>query len=373
MKVIVVRDNLKEGLGIISGASGENLNLPILKYALFDISDNRIKLTATNLEIAASFLVSGKIIEKGSATIPLGIFQNLINNIQSERLNIEKNKNGVEIKTDNYQALIQGLPPGDFPIIPKISDENKNEFIEIDSGIFKEALRQVVVGTQFSDLRPELNSVFFDFSIESIKLVATDSFRLAEKTIPGSQFKANHKNTFKLLVPLKTSQELLRILKEGEVLRIYHDPNQILFKTENLEFISRLVDGNFPDYTAVIPRKLDSEIVVSREELISALKLTGIFGSRFGEIKIRVPEAKKTIEIWSADEMVGENHYFLTAKVRGKTKEASFNWRHLLDGLKAIKGEEVFLGLNSEDNKPALLKTPSDVFYLYILMPILKT
>jgi DNA polymerase-3 subunit beta len=370
MKFVVIKNNLKEGLGVVEKASGENLNLPILKNVLIESQDNNIKLTTTNLEIAINYYVSGKTIENGKVTIPISVFLNIINNLQTERLNLEKKNQNLEIKTDNYEAIIQGLPPEEFPIIPKI--KNNKEFLEIKTELFKEVLGQTISSAQFSDLRPELNSVLFSFSLDALKIVATDSFRLSERTLPINQFTTNHKQEFKILIPLKTSQELFKILKENESLKIYHDQNQILFTTDRFEFISRLVEGVFPEYEAIIPKKFETEIVLDREEFINAIKATSALGSRTYEVRIKIPESKKNIEVFSIDQVIGENKYFLPAKIQGRPKEISFNWRYLLDGLKALKTKNVFLGAN-EENKPVLIKSPNETYYFYILMPILKT
>lgn len=370
MKLILIKNNLKDGLAAVERASGENLNLPILKNVFIESQDNNIKLTTTNLEIAINYSVPGKVVESGKITVPISVFLNIINNLQNERLNLEKKNQNLEIKTDNYEATIQGLPPEEFPIIPKI--KNNKEFIEIKTELFKEVLNQVISSAQFSDLRPELNSVLFSFSLDALKVVATDSFRLSERTLPINQLTTNHEQEFKILIPLKTSQELLRVLKENEVLKIYHDQNQVLFATERFELISRLVEGVFPEYEAIIPKKFETEVVLDKEEFVNAVKVTSVLGSRISEVRIKIPENKKNIEIFSADQAIGENKYLVPAKIQGKPKEISFNWRYLLDGLKALKTKSVFLGAN-EENKPVLIKSPGETYYFYILMPILKT
>ncbi len=370
MKVVVMKNNFKDGLFAVERAAGENANLPILKNVVLETAENKLKLTATNLEIAISFSVSGKIIENGRLTVPIGVLANLIGGIASERLNLENKKNVLEIVTDNYQASVHGTPGDEFPLIPRI--KNTEQYLEIESGALKDALSQVVIASQFSELRPELNSVLIDFSLDNLKIVATDSFRLAEKTVAASQFQSNHEEPFILLLPLRSAQELLRILKDEGRIRIYHDENQILFRTDQLEFFSRLMEGTFPDYRAVIPQTFNAEMHLSRQEFLNALKLAGIFSTRGNEVGIRVLESKKAVEIFSSDQAVGENSYLLSAKLRGTAKEVSFNWRYLTDGLKALKTEEVFFALN-EDNKPALLKAPNDGSYFYLIMPILKT
>jgi len=370
MKAVVVKNNLKEGLDVIQRAAGENLNLPILKYALLEVTDKDMRLTATNLEIAISCVVASKAIDKGRTSVSIAIFSGLINNLESERINLEKKGNQLVVKTDNYEATTQTLPIDDFPIIPKI--KNEREFLEIEGGVFRDAMGQVLVATQFSELRPELNSVLFDFTLDTLKLVATDSFRLAEKSIPPNQFKTNHGQNFRFLIPLKTAQELLRVLKEEELLKIHHDQNQVLFKTERLEFISRLVDGNFPDYDAIIPKSFDSEIILEKEKLINALKLSSVFSGRSGEVKIKSPNGEKFLEIYSASQEAGENKYLLPAKPSKSFGEVTFNWRYLAEGLKALKTDQVFLGINEEDKKPALLKSPNEASFFYVVMPILK-
>ncbi len=367
MKFIVIKTNLKDGLAVTERGTGENLNLPILKNILFETENNRIRLTATDLEIAISYYVSGKVIENGKFTAPVNVIYDLINNIQSERLNIEKRGNKLEIKTDNYSASIHGLTADDFPITPKI--KNKEEYLEIKAEILRDTLNQVLVATQFSDLKPELNSVLFEFSINNLKIAATDSFRLAEKTINSSEFSANFKENFRILIPLKTTQELVRILKDGEMVRVCHDNNQVLFKTEQLEFLSRLIEGSFPDYSAIIPKKFSLEATLNRQEFAGALRLAGIFGSRSSEVVLNVQENNKVLEIMSSDQVIGDNKYLLPARIQGKPKKTIFNWRYLMDALKVLKTEEVFLGITS-DNEPALIKSPSDNSYFYILKPI---
>ena len=370
MKIVVMKNNLKEGLSIIGKISGENPQLPILKNVLLETIDNKIILTATNLEIAIKFGVSGKIIENGSLAAPIGVFSNIISNITSERIDLESKKNVMEIKTANYQAIVNSSLSDEFPLIPKI--KNQENYLEIESNLLKNALIQVVIASQFSELRPELNSIFVDYSIDNLKLVATDSFRLAEKSFTKNQINSTNNESFNFLLPIQSGQELIRILgNEGNV-RIYRDDNQVLFKTEQWELSSRLMEGSFPDYKSVVPKKYGAEITVSREEFINSLKLSGIFSAKSNEVKIKIMENKKAIEISSSDQSVGENSYFLPVKLTGSSKEVFFNWKYLSDGLKAIKSDEVFFGLN-EDNKPAVIKFPKDNSYFYLVMPILKS
>ena len=370
MKFIAIRGNIKEAIGIVERAAGENLNLPILKNILIETKDGGISFTATNLELAITCYVSGKVIESGRITIPISLFSNLITNIQSDRLNFEKKGNTLEIKTDNYNATLQGLAADDFPITPKI--KGPEEYLEIKSSILKEAIQQTVVASQFSDLRPELNAILFDFSLDNLKLAATDGFRLTEKSIPQNLFTAKYAEPFRMLIPLKAAQEVLRMSRDDEAVKIFRDENQVLFKTDRAELISRLTEGSFPDYSTIIPKKFMTEVIINREEFANAIKLAGVFGQKTSELKVAVHPGKKAMEVSSADQSLGENHYLLPAKIKGEAAEAFFNWRYLSDPIKAMRGEEMFVGFQEETN-PALLRPVSDSSYFYILKPILKS
>jgi DNA polymerase-3 subunit beta len=175
-----------------------------------------------------------------------------------------------------------------------------------------------------------------------------------------------------MLIPLRTALEVARIMRDDEVVRIYQDENQVLFKTDQTEMISRLVEGAFPDYSAIVPHEFAAEIVVNRDEFLNAIKLAGVFGQKNSEVKIKIHQNKKAIEISSADQALGENNNILPAKIRGDIPEVFFNWRYLSDPMKGIKAEEVFLGLQ-EDAGPALIRSVSDQSYFYVLKPILKS
>lgn len=174
-----------------------------------------------------------------------------------------------------------------------------------------------------------------------------------------------------MLVPLKTAYEISRITKDDELVRIHYDENQVLFKTETTELISRLIEGNFPDYSQIVPKKLVAEIVVETAEFWNGVKLASVFGQKNGEIEVKIHPNKKTVEIVSADQALGENSYLLPAKIKGEAINVIFNWRYLVDALKVIKTEEVLLGLQ-EDANPAIIRPAVDGSYFYIIKPILK-
>jgi len=366
MKFIVLKKNLKDGLRAIERITDQNSNLPILKNFLIESFDNKIKISATNLELAVTSYISGKIIENGSLTIPLHFFNSIINNLQTEKINLESENEKLTIKTDNYQAEIKGIKKDEFPIIPKI--ENEKFYLEINNSILKNSLSSIVNSTT-NENKPELNGVLFDYQDTLIKLAATDTFRLSEKTIFNTQYNSNIEKKFKTIIPTKTIQEVIRGLQFEENTSIFFDQNQILFKNESIEIISRLINGEFPDYSQIIPKKFETEITLNNNELVNAVKLASVFSDRLNEVKIIIKENAKNIEVYSAGSNLGENKYLIPAKISGSPMEIIFNWRYLLDGIKNLTSENIFLGINN-NNKPALLKASEEISWFYILMPI---
>ena len=366
MKLVILKNNLREGLMAIERASSENNNLPILKNVLIRTFNNKIQLSATNLEIAVSKQVSGKIVEEGSITVPLSTLNTIVGNTNSERINLETDRNVMQFKTDNYEASIQGLPEEEFPIIPKI--ENVKNHLTLSAELFRDSALKVINAIQISEIRPEISGMLLDFQVTHFKLVGTDSFRLAEKTINETNYNSTFQRGFKVIIPFKTMQEVLRTLTKGEV-SIFIDPNQILFKSEDLEIISRLIDGNYPDYDPITPKSFETEMTLEREQLVNAVKLVSTFSGKVNDIRMKVKDGKKILEVYSVNQLLGENKYLVPVKVKGNETEVSFNWRYLMDGLKNFSGQDIFFGVNG-NNRAAMLKNSSDATYFYILMPI---
>lgn len=368
MKLIIIKTNLKTGLSAVQGAAQEGSSLPILKTVLLSAQEGSLKISATNLEVGISASLPAKVSESGEVAVPAGLFFGVIQNLQSERISLEKKDNNLEITTENYKATIQGLPAEDFPIIP----QPKQDYLCEIKGVFlKEAIEQTSFCAYPSEVRPELGGVMFSFSDEGIKVVATDSFRLAEKTIGKNQYTSKKEEGERLLVPIKTINELQKIITDNDLVKIYHEQNQVFFQTDKYRVVSRLIEGAFPDYAAILPKKISLEAVVGREELVNALKLASVFSGKTNEVRLKMGEAGKALEVLSADQATGENAYLVPLRAKGEAREVVFNWRYLQDGIKTIKGPDVFLGIN-EDNKPALIKSPTDGTVFYIVMPILK-
>ena len=370
MKLIILKNNLLEGLFAVEKSISENNNLPILKNVLIS-AENNIKLITTNLELATTFNLMGKIIDKGKVCVPLITFYNIIKNLNTEKIELETKNNNLLVKTENYEMILYGQNPDDFPIIPKIN--LKNEVI-FNLKIFKEVLSRVVIACQFSEIRPELSGIYFNFNNNIFKIVSTDAFRLIEEVLSNESFKTKNKK-FDFILPLKTAQEILKIITDEneENINFIIDDYQILIKTEKVEIISRLINGQFPDYENVLPKEVKHEIEVNRQELINALKLASFLTSRANDVNLKLEENKKILEIFSSDNQLGENRYSLPIKfLKGDNFVITFNWRFLMDGLKIYETENIVLGINdyNSGSKASVIKSKQNKNIIYILMPL---
>ena len=379
MKLIILKENFRKGLNIIERIVGKNLTLPILNNVLITAEGNFLTLSATDLEIGVHYWSLVKIEKEGKITIPAKFLSNFISSLPEENIILETKNDTLFITCNNYKSQIKGLNPEEFPIIPKINTDN---FLEINNINFCQGISQIINFTSLNQIRPELTGIYFYFQKNEIKLVATDSFRLAEKTLfleKNDKKNESLLNEFSLTIPQKAAREIINTLgeKEGK-LKIYFSPNQILFEflmqeTPHPQFqlISRLIDGEYPNYQEIIPKKYETQIILSKNDFLNQVKVASFFSRKTNEIKLKINSKKNEIEIFSQNTEIGENKSLLSGKISSKKEELEivFNAKFIIEGLLNIKSPEVILELNGEEG-PAVLKPVGDSTYLYVVMPI---
>lgn len=367
MKIIVLRSNLVSGLAAIERAVGGSANLPILKNILLTAHESGVTLTATNLELAITHEVSGKVLEAGEVTCPFSILNTITKNVAAERITLERSGKKLLLTTENYEAQIQAQDPKEFPLIPSVAESAKTAVFGADT--LADALASVIIATQYTDIRPEISGVLFRFHENGVTFVATDSFRLSEYVLTSKELAVHGMDA---IVPLRTAEEILRIVqgsgKDASV-EVTVDANQALVKSSTTRIISRLIDGRFPEYHAIIPKEVKHEATIGREELIQAIKLVSSFSGRANDLTLSVSENKKSLELSSSDATLGENRYHIPLKMKGDKFSIAFNWRYLLDGLKIYRGPNVVFGVNTPD-RPVVVRDPSAPHLTYVVMPI---
>lgn len=371
MKLEVLKNNIKTGLSVVEKIAGKNISLPILENVLIVAEDNFLLLTATDLETAVKYWVLSKITKKGKAVVPVRFFSNFVSLLPDEKISIEVKKQNLFLECKDYNTQIQGLNPEDFPIVPEVKD---TEFLTIDNKNFCGGLSQVIDVVSFSQTRPEISGVFLLFSKNTLKIVATDSFRLAEKTIT---IENKNKKDYALILPQKSAREIINTLgeKEGQV-KICFSANQTLFEFPmkeadhpQVQIFSRLIEGEYPNYQEIIPQNFKTKVTVKKEDFLTHIKTASLFSGKINEIKFLISPTKKSIQISAQNSDIGESKSELAAKVDGTEMEVSFNYKFLIDGILNIKSSEIMFDVSGEDG-PCVLKPVGTADYIYVVMPI---
>jgi len=367
MKLICTQENLIKVLNIAEKIVGRNINLPILNNILLETDDGQLKISSTNLEIGLNYWMRGKIEKEGSLSVPAKIITNFVMNLPKKNIELEAKDNTLNLKCENYKAKIKGISAKEFPIIPKIEEEPS---IILQSKEFKNAISQVISTTAVSETRPEITGIFIKTEIDKLTLVATDSYRLAEKKI---QLKNPVEKSISVIVPKTTMNELIYIIGESqEPLKIAFSQNQILFNYSNVNLISRLIDGQYPDYQQIIPKSFKIKASVKTDELKNAVKIAGFFTNiQVNSIKLKFDPLNSKVEISAEAGEIGTSDSQIKAKIEGESIEIVFNYKYILDALNNILSNQVVLEMN-DSSSPVLLKPEDDENYFYIIMPIKK-
>jgi DNA polymerase-3 subunit beta len=367
MKLSCTQENLNHGLSLVGHLAIKNSNLPILNNILIKTQEGGLLLSATNLEIGVNCKIRAKIEDNGIFTIPANLLTNFINLLNTEeKVDIELINKELIIKSGQQKTKIKGEDATEFPLIPEIKKENKNI---VKSEDLKKALSQVVFAASLDETRVEISGILMNFKGKELVLAATDSYRLAEKQV---NFKEKNFNQ-QFIIPQRTAQELLRILQllpiEEDVV-IYVNDNQVLFEINQVELISRLIEGNYPDYQQIIPKEYKTTISVNIKDFTRVIKRAALF-SKIGinDVDLLFDTEKQLIVVKSANNQLGENVSEQEAVIKGEGNNIVFNYRYLLDGLSNIDAERVEIKIINNSN-PGLFQGKEVDDYLYIIMPI---
>ncbi len=380
MKVSCTQENLNQGLIVVSHIASRSSSLPILGNVLVSAAQNTITLSTTNLEIGVTCVVRGTVEQDGAFTVHSRLLADYINLLPKERVDITAPQSGdvdqvLGVVCKKNKTTIKGQQAADFPLIPEI--DKKNPYT-VEYKTFRQALGQVVFSAATSETRPEIMGVLFSFSKDTLTLAATDSYRLAEKKIPITAGPASAQSQ-QVIVPAKTVQELQRVIggsKDGAALaevssvQIYVADSQILFTFGGVELVSRLIEGQYPDYTQIIPERGNTVLSASAAELVAAAKAASLF-ARSGIFDISLSFEPETGElvVSSGNTQLGENTSRVLGNVSGDTNTTNLNFRYLLDGLQNANSDQVEVSI-IDSASPVLVRPVGDDSYRYIVMPI---
>jgi DNA polymerase-3 subunit beta len=361
MKLQVTQENLNRALGSVARVATSRGTLPILANVLIKTSNNRLSLSATNLDIAITHYIGAKVSDEGSITVPARLMQDFVSSLPGGVIDLELEETKLRVTTDQYQSAINGIVADDFPVMPAIT---KGKSWTLSGAALKRSLQQVVFAASNDETRPVLTGVLMQTQGGKLYLAATDSYRLAEKEL------GSNKGELSLLIPATAMQDLLRILDDSEqTVTVNNDEQQVLFRVGDIELVTRLVDGKYPDYRRLIPDNFTTKATLKRSDFVNITKVSSLFARESaGSVTIEVSEADKTVSIRSVASQLGENTAKAAAKVTGNGS-ITVNSRYLLDALNAMTGDEVTFGFNGK-LEPTLMSDPTSPDYQHVIMPL---
>lgn len=380
MKLTCTQENFKKAIYNTERVVGKQITLPILENILLETDHGMLKIAATNLEIGVFLKIGAKIEEEGTITVPARLLSNFVNNLPSEgTVSLTVIDQTLHIESGASKAQIKGLQAQDFPIIP----EMEGDFLfSLPAQEMRDAIPRLATCVSLDSTRPELTGLNVSLDKLEVRIAATDSFRLAESIVTLIKDNAQAYDLFiektpAIIVPLNTFSEVFRVINQDtQEIKVGIEESQIFFQIDNVRIVSRLINGKYPPYQQIIPREFTTKIFLSKDDVLRAVKIAGIFtNSKAGEVKFTVDGANNEVHVQSKAEEVGENKTILKAEIEGPDQEVLFNPRYMVDGLQAIGTQHLALLMNS-GSSPAVLrmvqgeKKEELLNYTYIIMPI---
>lgn len=361
MKLQVTQENLSKALGSVARVASSRGTLPILSNVLLKTVDGRLTIAATNLDIAITHYIGSKVSDEGAITVPARLMQDFVSSLPSGVIELKLDDQKLHINSEKYNSVINGISAEDYPIMPAITE---GQSWKIPGKLLKQSLQQVVIAASSDEARPVLTGVYWHTFEGKLFMVATDSYRLAEKSL------INMKQEVDLLIPASALQDLLRILGDFEEdVVITHDDQQVLFQVGDVELVTRLIEGKYPDYRKLIPRSFASDATLKKSELTNITKVSSLFARESaGSVTINLDAESQQVSIRSIASQIGENIASATATITNEG-DITLNSRYILDALHALAGEDVQIAFNGK-LEPCILADPKSNDYLHVVMPL---
>lgn len=361
MKLQVTQENLSKALGSVARVASSRGTLPILSNVLLKTVDGRLSIAATNLDIAITHYIGSKVSEEGSITVPARLMQDFVSSLPSGVIELDLDENKLHIKAEKYTSTINGISAEDYPVMPAITN---GQSWKVNGALLKQSLQQVVVAASGDEARPVLTGVYWHTHEDKLYIVATDSYRLAEKAVQPTKVPID------LLIPATALGDVLRILGDyDEDVVITHDDQQVLFQIGDVELVTRLIEGKYPDYRKLIPNKFASEATLKKSELQNITKVSSLFARESaGSVTINLDGKEQSVSIRSIASQIGENVATASATI-SQDGAITLNSRYILDALHVFGGEDVRVAFNGK-LEPCVLSDPKNKDYTHVIMPL---
>ncbi|MCX8125977.1 MAG: DNA polymerase III subunit beta [Dehalococcoidia bacterium] len=371
MKLSCLQENLNKGLSIVSRAVATRTSLPVTQNILLATDDSRLRLTATNLEMAITCWIGAKIDKEGAITVPARYLTEFVASLTNETVNLSLSERVLHLKCGRSEARFSGIPAEDFPPVPKIGD-GTNTKISVEA--IREAIRHVTFAAATEESRPVLTGVHCDFDGDKLKLAAADGFRLAAYT--ASLLSPVPART-SVIVPARSLNELARFLTDDEeavVISINQQKSQVLFRLKNVELVSQLLQGAFPNYAQLIPQGYSTRALVDVTEFLRLIKMSAIFArDSSGIVRLVISPGTETkpgkMTISARAEAIGDNTSEMDALVNGDPAKIAFNFKYLTDVLSVLSQSQVSLEITTSSS-PGVVRPVGTENYVHVVMPM---
>ena len=366
MKLTVTQEKLSKALNNVSRVAIGRVTLPILNNVLIRVDHKKVSLITTNLDMAVVDFLPVSSSEDGVVTVPAKLLAEFIGNLpKGETITISSDDTKVTIKAGQYSSTINGSPADDFPELPEINPKTAVTY-KISPDEFKTGLTSVLIASSNDLTRPALTGVYFNTDNDTLAIAATDGYRLAEKKLISKV-----KSEIKAIVPASSLHEVLRSLSDDtDAIEITFSEDLVRFRFGEVEIISKLIDGSFPDYQKLIPRDILTEVILNRDELTRVAKLASLFARSVGGSIICEATKPDTFSVKSILSEFGENDSKITTKVSADAK-LSLSSRFLLDVLNVLSEKELRF-IFSGPTSPIVIRNKSDSTYTHIIMPLMS-
>jgi DNA polymerase III subunit beta len=371
VKLSVMQENLARGLSVVSRAVSSRSTLPVLANVLLKTEDAGLKLTATNLEIGITYWVPGKIDQDGATTVPAKLLTDLVNSLPSgDRVDLEVAAGELlHVKAGRFQSHLKGIDADEFPAIGTGGDRPTTR---IAQNVLRRALAETTFAAASDEARPILTGVLAKFEGSELTLAAADNYRIAVKTVPILDAVPDTS----VVIPARALIELVRVLADVDDpvdVVIASARNQVLFHLDGVDLVSRLIDGQFPNYQQVMPQAHATRAVIDREELLRAVRPAALIAHESANIvKLQIGDDSEAGITVSANADVGDHVGQVEASVEGDGTTIAFNARYLADVLTNVTAEQFALELNGPLS-PGVFKPIGDDRYVHVVMPVRTT
>jgi len=373
MKLSCLQENLNRGLGVVGRAVATRTTLPITNNVLLATERSRLKLAATNLEMAISCWIGAKVEEEGAITIPARLLAEFISSLPSEKVDISLSPQTktLGLRCARFEARISGIDAKDFPPIPKV-EEGITTKVEVEA--LRQGITQVVFADATEESRPVLTGVDAKFDGDLLTLAAADGFRLAVYKLPVIDPVSQ---TTEVIIPARTLAELNRLVAEQEEaveITVNQSKGQALFRLKNVELVSQLIQGTFPNYAQLIPQSYNTRAVVSVSDFLRATKTASIF-ARDGSGIVRLiitPGGELTagkMIVSARSEEIGDDVGEIDTMVEGEEAKIAFNGKYLTEVLSVLHEAQVALETTSPSS-PGVLRPVGVDNYVHVVMPM---